>query len=207
MNSNPHDNDQGQVEPEQLRERRRTANQWPVDMLIAHLKQCMRALRSIRVDDDDIAARIKLVLIGADEAITQTLKNSKEIQMTPHLEHGEPLVITGPQGSGKTTLAREIAKKHGEFAEIEARDLERLFHPWMNGEIKTLIVDGLPSTHHVKEFIRELLENEEVVAHRKGQQDHKVPAPNFIFVTGDVTPLKNCIGRRYRVIDLEPAPQ
>jgi ABC-type phosphonate transport system ATPase subunit len=47
--------------------------------------------------------------------------------MEYELKHGQALVITGPHGCGKTTLARKIAARHGTFAEIEAHELSTRF--------------------------------------------------------------------------------
>ena len=52
------------------------------------------------------------------------------------------LVIYGPQGSGKSTTARAIAAGRGKFAEIEGRQLEESFWPWMTGQTKTVVIDG-----------------------------------------------------------------
>ena len=40
------------------------------------------------------------------------------------LQPGRPLVLRGPAGCGKTTLAREIAAAHGRFFEVAADRLQ-----------------------------------------------------------------------------------
>lgn len=70
---------------------------------------------------------------------------------------GAAVVLLGPQGSGKSRLARHHAGTIGAFAEVEARNLGRhfsdeAFSKMSHGPrpaLRALIVDGFPSDREV----------------------------------------------------------
>jgi adenylate kinase family enzyme len=63
------------------------------------------------------------------------------------LKPGMPLVLRGPQGCGKTTLARAIAKRHGSYIECNVIDFTRTAG-WKAAcatVVDTIIVEGIPN--------------------------------------------------------------
>jgi phage/plasmid-associated DNA primase len=127
------------------------------------------------------------------------------MSMEYELKHGQALVITGPQGCGKSTLARRIAKKHGRFVETEAHQLEthRGLNDLLASEPSTVICDGLPASEDTQARLKALITGDTVKVDRKYGAPKMVKAPNFIFCTGDADPLPLVAAdRRFRVVQI-----
>lgn len=110
--------------------------------------------------------------------------------MKPKLQKGQVLVLTGKQGCGKTTLAREIAKGHGSFEEIHGAQLDNQFElaDALAKEPNTIIIDEYISHTGVMK-LKEMVRSEEVTCNQKYQNPRKVKTPNFILCTGDPSPI------------------
>ena len=107
--------------------------------------------------------------------------------MEYELKHGQALVITGPHGCGKTTLARKIAARHGTFAEIEAHELSTRFGLGraLAEEPNTLIVEGFPDNEETLAEVKAALTGNTILCNLKYQEPRIVKSPNFIFCSSD----------------------
>lgn len=125
--------------------------------------------------------------------------------MEAKIEKGRALVLVGPQGCGKTRLARELAAAEGPYREIDIDDLESRFQRWMDTRIKTVIVDGFPTRRAALEQAERYVAADQIEVNRKMRPVEVMPAPNFIFCTIDAEPLKHLKGRRFRVVHMGAA--
>jgi hypothetical protein len=108
-----------------------------------------------------------------------TLSNPAEYQLTK----GQALVIAGPQGSGKTTLARQIAAKNGTYAQICANDLIGGFGLGnaLADEPDTLIVDEVPAHKLADATLKKMLTDGMIECNQKYKPLRTVKTPHLIF--------------------------
>jgi Holliday junction resolvasome RuvABC ATP-dependent DNA helicase subunit len=116
------------------------------------------------------------------------------------------IIITGPQGCGKSTLAKAIADSCGGSMTITEGML--MFSGFaalysINDDVRTIIVDEVTEKLINWNMLKSLICNKEIEVNRPHQETVIMPMPNFIFTTGHLNPL-NIKGheRRFLVIDM-----
>lgn len=129
----------------------------------------------------------------------------KNLTLTP----GQALVLVGPQGCGKTLIARQIAQIHGSYLDdVDASELltRRGIDRILAVQANTVIVEGMPDLRDRinQSRIKALLSDKEaVISPPHGSRPILVKTPNFIFCTGDADYLTELgDGRRFFVVDL-----
>jgi energy-coupling factor transporter ATP-binding protein EcfA2 len=135
---------------------------------------------------------------------------------TPTLQQGVALVITGPQGCGKSTLARELAEAHtrkhgGNFHQVDAAELEteRGFHEVLQTMPRVLIVDGIPRREEGIANVKNLITNDAVQFRQIGTSELRaVRPPLLIFTTNDIKKARAIAvdGRHFDLFDLGAEP-
>lgn len=104
------------------------------------------------------------------------------------LERGKALIITGPQGSGKSKLAREIAKRHGAYAELCHSAFSNPFDIGgvLDHEPAVIIVaDGFPTHSRGLALVKQLITSETIERTKKSMETRTVRTPFLIFTLQD----------------------
>ena len=128
--------------------------------------------------------------------------------MEHQLTRGQALVIIGPQGSGKTTLAREIAAKHGsKVLEVCAHDLAGRFgiDNLLANNPDVIICEEFPIDAAARAKLKDLITSDTVTVNRKYQPPIKVRSPHLIFCSSGAEFLTEH-DRRYRVVSVDRRP-
>jgi ABC-type dipeptide/oligopeptide/nickel transport system ATPase component len=123
--------------------------------------------------------------------------------MNIEIQKGKAMVLAGPQGSGKSIKAREIAEKHGKFIEMDLHQFVKSEFLPIDADTKTVIIDGLPKSEKEIAELKAFIANDEIVIKRKHLEPITVKTPNFIFCTCEVNALLlSGDERRYMVCEL-----
>lgn len=119
---------------------------------------------------------------------------------------GKALVITGPQGCGKTLLATQLAKAEGEYTNVHIEQVSEknsTFQNWLNDLPDVVIVEGEPKLKHLDKT-KQLIVSNTLLHNSKGQEPVEVKTPMFIFCTSNPEPLNfGAKDRRFYTLDLD----
>ena len=112
-------------------------------------------------------------------------------------------VIAGPEGCGRSTLARSMAAELGTFVEVERDTFLSTFRfgNILSRHPATVIVEDAPARMILAPKTRALAESSRTEMNRKARKEQLVPTPNFIFCTTDS--ISDDCG--FRVIRMAPA--
>ncbi len=114
------------------------------------------------------------------------------------------MVIVGPQASGKSTVARKAAAKHGRYVEATYQDLQ---HPFglgraLAGQPDALIIEEMPPSRAAWEWAKALIIEIEPLVHAPHKAPLRVRAPRLFIFTAQRVP-SILPGRRFEIIEAE----
>jgi energy-coupling factor transporter ATP-binding protein EcfA2 len=119
------------------------------------------------------------------------------------LKPNQALVITGPQGCGKSRLARKIAEAYEAYSETSADDLTiKVLKTILLSSARTIVCEGIPVKPDILAQIKMLLSNRTIAVEVKPGEVKTVKVPHLIFCSGHVDTLPEMGERRFWVIDL-----
>jgi energy-coupling factor transporter ATP-binding protein EcfA2 len=125
------------------------------------------------------------------------------------LTKGQALVLVGPQGSGKTTIARAIAAQYGPYVEVSALSINT--HSGLSAALQTepntIIIEGWPTPETALEEIKKMLGSEKTMCNPKFKEPRLVKSPLVIIcsqVEGSLFIEQN--DRRFWAVNVEARP-
>ena len=121
------------------------------------------------------------------------------------LKPGQALVITGPQGSGKTKLAHDLARGFGRYGVLPAKDLLSPFTAVRALEDRpdALVVEEATAEQLGSDDFKALISTPTIGFRRKGHGQELIKAQRFIFcMRDDEQWLRGVDDRRFKVVRL-----
>ena len=111
----------------------------------------------------------------------------------------KPILLVGPQASGKTTRAIELAKKRGKYRVVTAANLSSPFGLSFLAEEKydALIIEEAETLS--SDSIETLTRNTQIRIDRKGKPATTVSIPFLIFTSSD--PIVTCYPPRWATVE------
>lgn len=176
--------------------------QWHVGMRHNHCPPCKR----VTIQEAD-----KLIITPVDQyshvhVTTSTLKTSliEAIrQVNLKVVAFENLIIHGVEGSGKTTLAQKLSVEYGVSNTTYFERLKQSFnYDIFANDPDVVIVDNCPMDDDSVALMKQLVTSDTLEVNRKYKPSSILKTPNFIFITGELEPLKiEHLERRFKLIE------
>lgn len=114
-------------------------------------------------------------------------------------QNGKCLLISGPQGCGKTLMAMQLVDKTQAIS-IGIMDLKRKFNSWYSDPIKFVILEEFSIKD--AEIVIPYIANNTMVVERKGENPIEVAIPIFILCTTGSVDLPP-VNRRFHVLEFK----
>ena len=114
------------------------------------------------------------------------------------------IIIQGPVGCGKTTLATIIARNEGTWAHYNAQEFKnRLQFGGFTGGPDTVIVDNCHFNTELFEAMKTIVTSDTYRMELRGKEAAMMPTPHFIFISVSDTPIRFSEDeRRFQLITL-----
>ena len=112
--------------------------------------------------------------------------------------HGRALVIRGPEGCGKTLLAKQLTENN--YLIISEKELTIYFNGYLKAE--NLIIDSIDPTPTTMNTIERMVKNDRMMLNQRGKEGVIVPTPFIIVCVDSRYDYFFPNRRRFEVIDL-----
>lgn len=140
-----------------------------------------------------------------------TVNTARRTLQAGRIAPRQALVLVGPPGCGKTTLATMLAAESGSFVKAEYWQVtnKRELSTLLQSEPRTVIVEDLNPLNPTLaidgrlQILKELITSSTTEIQSKGSPVRDVRTPTYIFCTGEAVPFaQEMSNRRFTVVHM-----